>query len=76
MIRREGSETGQARVKSRRARKRKTGEKQELRHKTLFDLTNKTNWQQTNREHRYKYSGENGENGRHLEGGGDKHKDR
>jgi hypothetical protein len=26
------------------------------------------NWQQTNREHRYKYTGDNGEDGRHLEG--------
>ena len=40
------------------------------------DLTNKTNWQQTNRENRYKYTGDNGEDGRHLEGGGDNHKDR
>jgi hypothetical protein len=36
----------------------------------------KTNWQHTNREHRYKYTGDNGEDGRNLEGGGDKHKDR
>jgi hypothetical protein len=42
----------------------------------LIDLTNKTNWQQTNREHWYKYTGDNGEDGRHLEGGGDKHKDK
>ena len=35
---------------------------------------NKMNWQQTNREHRYKYTGDNGEDGRHLEGGGDKDK--
>jgi hypothetical protein len=47
--------------------KRKTGEKQELRNITLVDLTNKMNWQQTNREHRYKYTGDNGEDGRHLE---------
>jgi hypothetical protein len=43
---------------------------------TLVGFTNKTNWQQTNREHRYKYPGDNGEDGRHLEGGGDVHKDR
>ena len=30
-------------------KKRETGEKQELRNKTLVDLTNKTNWQRTNR---------------------------
>jgi hypothetical protein len=36
----------------------------------------KATWQQTNREHRYKYTGDNGEDGRHLERGGDKHKDR
>jgi hypothetical protein len=41
--------------------------------KTLVDLTN---WQQTNREHRYKYPGDNGDDGRYLEGGGDNHKDR
>jgi hypothetical protein len=35
-------------------------ERQELRIKTLVDLTNKTNWQQENREHRYKYMGDNG----------------
>nr|XP_029489355.1 histidine ammonia-lyase-like [Oncorhynchus nerka] len=33
--------------------------------KLLVGSTNKTNWQQTNREHRYKYTGEDG---RHLEG--------
>jgi hypothetical protein len=38
--------------------KRETGEKQELIEKPLIDLSNKTNWQQTNREHRYKYTGE------------------
>ena len=43
---------------------------------TVVGFTNKTNWQQTNREHRYKYTGDNGEDGRHLEGGRDKHKDR
>ena len=37
---------------------------------------NGTNWQQTNREHVYKYTGDNGEDWRHLEGDGDKHKDR
>jgi hypothetical protein len=31
-------------------------------------LIDKTNWQQTNREHRYK-RGHNGEDGRHLDGG-------
>ena len=31
----------------------------------LVGLTNKMNWQQTNREHRYKYTGDNEE---HLEG--------
>jgi hypothetical protein len=50
------------------SRKRETGGKQELRQKILVDLTNKTNWQQTNREHRYKYPGDNGEDKRHLEG--------
>ena len=45
--------------------------KQELRHKTLVDL----NSQHTNIEHRYKYTGHNGEDGQHLEGGRDKHKD-
>jgi hypothetical protein len=30
----------------------------------------------TDREHRNKYTGDNGEDGRHLEGGGDEHKDR
>jgi hypothetical protein len=35
--------------------KKKDWEKQELRPKTLVDLTNKTNWQQTDRKRRYKY---------------------
>jgi hypothetical protein len=52
---------GQAEIKTRRARKRET----------LFGLTNKTNWQQTNRDHRYKYPGDNGEDGQHLEDSGD-----
>ena len=34
----------------------------------------RTNWQQTNRKRMYKCIGDDGENGRHLEGGGDKHK--
>jgi hypothetical protein len=42
----------------------------------LVDLTNKTNWQRTNREHRYIYTEDNGEDGRHLEVGGDNDKDR
>jgi hypothetical protein len=32
------------------------------------------NWQQTNKSHRYEYTGDNGTNERHLVGGGDKHK--
>ena len=56
--------------------KRETGKTQELIQKPLVDLTKKTNWQPTNREHRYKYTGDNGEAGRHLEGDGDNHKDR
>ena len=56
--------------------KKKDWEKQKLRHKTLVDLTNKTNWQQTNREHRYKYKGDIGKDGRQLERGGNNHKDR
>ena len=31
-------------------------------------MTKKTNWQQTNSEHMYKYTGDKGEDGRHLEG--------
>ena len=40
-----------------------SGVEQELTNKPLVDLTNKTNWQQTGREHRYKYTGDNGEGG-------------
>ena len=40
----------------------------ELRTETLVELTNKTNWQWTNREHRYKYTEDNREDGRHLDG--------
>ena len=31
--------------------------------KVLVNLTNKMNWQQTNRENRYKYTEDNGEGG-------------
>ena len=37
----------------------------------LVGFTNKMSCEQTNREHRYKYTGDNREDGRHLEGGGD-----
>jgi hypothetical protein len=30
---------------------------------TLAGFTSKINWQQTNREHRHKYTGDNGEDG-------------
>jgi hypothetical protein len=43
--------------------KKRDWKKQQLRHKTQ------------NREDRYIYTGDNGEDGRHLEGGGDNHKD-
>jgi hypothetical protein len=62
--------------KTSRARKIESGKRHDLTGQTLVSLTNKTNWQQTNREHRYKYTGDNGEDGRHLEGVGDEHKDR
>ena len=75
MVRRAGSGSGQARVKTRRARKERLG-KQDPRPKTLVDLTNKTNWQQTHRELRYKYTRDNEADGRHLEGCGHNHKDR
>jgi hypothetical protein len=37
---------------------------------------NKMKWQQTDRENMYKYTGDDREDGRPLERGGDKHKDR
>jgi hypothetical protein len=46
-----------------RMRKREAGKRQELTGRTLVSLTNKTNWQQTNRKHRYKYIGDHGEDG-------------
>jgi hypothetical protein len=45
VVRQAGSESGEARVKPRKVRKR-DWEMQELRTKTLVDLTNKTDWQQ------------------------------
>ena len=59
---------GRLRVRAGRMVKNGKTRKQELekdrsKGKTLVGLTNKANWQQTNREHRYKYSGDNGENG-------------
>jgi hypothetical protein len=51
--------------------KKLTGEGEQ----TLVGFTNETKWQQTNREHRYKYTGDNGEDGQ-PGGGGDKHKER
>jgi hypothetical protein len=41
----------------------------------LVGLT-KQNELATDREHRYKYTGDIGEDGRHLEGGVDNHKDK
>jgi hypothetical protein len=49
VVRQADRETGQAKVKSRRARKREVRKKQELTGQMLLSLTNKTNWQQTNR---------------------------
>ena len=42
----------------------------------LVGSTNKTNWQQKNGEHRYKYTGDNEGRWETPGGGGDKHKDR
>ena len=70
MVRMASSGSRLARVKN-----QEGGKRHYLTGKTLVGLTNKTNWQRTNREHRYKYTGDNGEDGRHLEGGGDNHKD-
>ena len=75
VIRRVGTGSGQAKVKNQEDEKRDWG-KAGADTKMLVVLTNKTNWQQANREQRYKYTGDNGEYGRHLEGGGDNHKDR
>jgi hypothetical protein len=44
--------SAQARVKNQEDEKRETGEKQGLT-QSLVGLTNKTNWQQTKREHGY-----------------------
>jgi hypothetical protein len=70
------------RLRVRAGRKVKTGKtrKQELeqtgaRGKLLVGFT-KQNKLATDRDHRYKYTGDNREDWRHLEGGGDKHKDR
>jgi hypothetical protein len=52
------------------------GQNQELRDKILVNLNKQMTWKQTTREHRLKYTPDNGEDGRHLEGGGDNHKDR
>jgi hypothetical protein len=43
--------------------KKRDWEKQELRTKTLVVSTNKTNWHLISREHRYKHTGDNGEDG-------------
>jgi hypothetical protein len=45
-------ESGQA--QNQEGAERRGWEKQELRHKPLVDLTNKTNWQRTYRQHRPK----------------------
>lgn len=42
----------------------------------LVGLNEQNELAQTDRQHRCKYPGDNGEDGRHLVGGGDKHKDR
>jgi hypothetical protein len=68
VVRRVGTMSGQARVKSQENEKRETGEKQEL---TQMLVDKQDELAQINREHRYKYTGDNGEEGRHLEVGGD-----
>ena len=56
--------------------KNATRKKQEHGKTRWLTWQDKTNWQQTNREHRNKYPGNNGEDGGHLEVGGDNQKDR
>ena len=69
-LRVQDGQSGQVvRYKVRRGKGKKTGgceketpgKSQALTGRTLVSLTNKTNWQQTNRRHRYKYTGDNGE---------------
>ena len=52
----------QTRVKTERTSKIREKEKAAARNNTLVDLTDKTNWQRTNREHRYRYPGTTEEN--------------
>jgi hypothetical protein len=44
--------------------------------KALVGLNKQNKLAQTDRKHRYKYLGDIGEDGQHLEQGEDKHKDR
>ena len=55
---------GRLRVRAGRIVKTWKTRKQELeKGRSKGRLDDKTNWQQTNREHRYKYTGNNGEDG-------------
>jgi hypothetical protein len=50
VVRRVGTKSGQARVKNQEDEKKRSRERQELTGRTLVSLTNKTNWQQSNRK--------------------------
>jgi hypothetical protein len=70
---REGSVSGQAeKVGTVRTRKTRTTKNRSMeQHASKLD---KTNWQQADRKHRYKYTGDNGNKWEPPGGGGDKHK--
>jgi hypothetical protein len=55
----QGSQNGQ----NRETGKQEQGNRWQQGNKTLVGSMNKTNYQQTNKEHRYKYTGDNGEDG-------------
>lgn len=71
-----GPGSGQARVKTKRTRRRETREKAGTETKRWLTWTNRTNWHRQTENTGINTQGISGEDGRHLEGGGDKHEDR
>jgi hypothetical protein len=76
VVRQADSAYGQARVKTRRAKKKQRLGKIGARRKRWLTWQNKTHWHRETGNTGINMPGTNGDNRRHLEVGGDNHKDR
>ena len=71
-----GTGSGQARVKNQEDEKQRGWEKTGADRTNAGKLDKQDELMQTDRKHRYKSTGDKGEDWRHLEGGGGKHNDK